>query len=43
MGKRINGIDNVVFMQPAVPAHFWQDNGLTLLYPYSCNQGILLN
>ncbi len=37
MVKRIDGIDNIVFMQPAVPVHFWHRNGLTLLYPYSCN------
>ncbi len=37
MLKRIDRFNNVVVMQSAVPAYYWQDNGLTLLYTYSSN------
>lgn len=37
MLDRIDHFHNVVVMQPAVPAYYWQNNGLTLLYPYSSN------
>lgn len=33
----IDRFNNVVVMQSAVPAYFWQMGGLTLLYPYSSN------
>lgn len=33
----IDCFNNVVVMQSAVPAYYWQNNGLTLLYPYSSN------
>ncbi len=31
---RIDCFYNAAVTQPAVPAHDWQNNGLTLLYPY---------
>lgn len=37
MLNRIGRFHNVVVMQSAVPAYFWQDNGLTLQYPFSSN------
>ena len=37
MLNRIDRFNNVVFMQSAVPAYYWQNNGLTLLDPFSCN------
>lgn len=37
MLHRIDCFYNVAFMQSAVPAYDWQNNGLTLLYPYSSN------
>lgn len=37
MLNRIDRFNNVVVMQSAVPAYFWQNNGLTLLYPFSSN------
>ena len=37
MLKRIDRFNNVVVMQSAVSAYYWQDNGLTLLYTYSSN------
>lgn len=36
MLNRIDRFNNVVVMQSAVPA-YWQNNGLTLLYPFSSN------
>ena len=35
MLNRIDRFNNVVVMQPAVPAYYWQNDGLTLLSPYS--------
>ena len=35
MLSRIDRVHNVVVMQPAVPAYYWQNNGLTLLYTFS--------
>ena len=32
-----NNFNNVVVMQPAVPAYDWQNNGLTLLYTFLSN------
>lgn len=37
MFDRIDRFNNAVFMQSAVPAYYWQNDGLTLLYPYSSN------
>lgn len=37
MLNRIDHFNNAVVMQSAVPAYYWQLNGLTLLYPYSSN------
>lgn len=37
MLNRIDHFNNVVVMQFAVPAYYWQNNGLTLLYPFSSN------
>ncbi len=37
MLKRIGRFYNVVVMQSAVPAYYWQRDGLTLLYSYSSN------
>ena len=37
MLNRINRFNNVVVMQSAVPAYYWQLIGLTLLYPFSSN------
>ena len=37
MLNRIDRFNHVVFMQFAVPAYYWQNNGLTLPYPYSSN------
>ncbi len=37
MLNRINRFNNVVVMQSAVPAYYWQLSGLTLLYPFSSN------
>ena len=33
----IDRLNNNVDMQSAVPAYYWQNIGLTLLYPYSSN------
>lgn len=35
MLSRIGRFDNEVVMQSPVPAYYWQNNGLTLLYPFS--------
>lgn len=35
MLSRIGHFNYVVVMQPAVPAYYWQNNGLTLLYTFS--------
>ncbi len=35
MLSRIDRFNNVVVMQSAVPAYYWQNNGLTLLYTFS--------
>ncbi len=37
MLNRIDRFNNSVVMQSAVPAYYWQNNGLTLLYPFSSN------
>jgi hypothetical protein len=37
MLNRIDRFNNVIVMQSAVPAYYWQNNGLTLLYPFSNN------
>lgn len=37
MLDRIDRFNNVVVMQSAVPAYYWQLGGLTLPYPYSGN------
>ncbi len=37
MLNRIDCFNNVVVMQSVVPAYYWQNNGLTLLYPFSNN------
>ncbi len=37
MLNRIDRFNNVVVMQSAVPAYYWQNKGLTLLYPFSSN------
>ena len=37
MLNRIDRFNNVVVMQSVVLAYFWQNNGLTLLYPFSSN------
>ena len=42
MLNRIDRFNNVVVMQSAVPAYFWQMGGLTLLYPYSSNLEVSL-
>ena len=34
---RIDRFNRAVVKQPAVPAYYWQNNGLTLLYPFSSN------
>ena len=34
---RFNKFNNAVVMQSGVPAYFWQNNGLTLLYRFSSN------
>lgn len=35
MLNRIDRFNNVVVMQSAVPAYYWQNNGLTLRYTFS--------
>ncbi len=35
MLSRIDRFNNVVVMQSAVPAYYWQNNGLTVLYTFS--------
>ena len=35
MLNHIDRFNNVVVMMSVVPAYYWQNNGLTLLYPYS--------
>lgn len=37
MLNRIDCFNNVVVMQSVVPAYYWQNIGLTLLYPFSNN------
>lgn len=37
MLNRIDRFNNVFVMQSAVPAYYWQSNGLTLLYLFSSN------
>ena len=37
MLSHIDHFNNAVVMQPAVPAYYWQNNGLTVLYPFSSN------
>ena len=37
MLNRIDRFNNVVFMQSEVPAYYWQNNGLTLLYTFLSN------
>lgn len=37
MLNRSDRFNNVVVMQSAVPAYYWQNYGLTLLYLYSSN------
>lgn len=37
MLNHIDHFNNVVVMQPAVPAYDWQNNGLTLLYTFLNN------
>lgn len=37
MLDRIGRFYNAVVMQSAVPANYWQNVGLTLLYPYFRN------
>ena len=43
MLNRIDRFNNVVVMQSAVPAYFWQNNGLTLLYPFSSKVNLSLH
>lgn len=40
MLNHIDHFNNVVVMQPAVPAYDWQNNGLTLLYTFLSNQSV---
>ena len=37
MFRHIDRFNNVPVMPSAVPAHYSQNSGLTLLYPYSSN------
>lgn len=37
MLNRIDCFNNVVVMQFVVPTYYWQNNVLTLLYPFSNN------
>lgn len=37
MLSHIDCFNNVVVMRSVVPAYYWQNNGLTLLYPDSSN------
>lgn len=37
MLNRIDHFNNIVVIQPTVPAYYLQNNGLTLLYPYLSN------
>lgn len=37
MLNQIDRFKNEIVMQSVVPAYYWQNNGLTLLYPYSSN------
>ena len=38
----IDHFNNVVVMHPAVPAYYWQNNGLTLLYTFSGDSNVSL-
>lgn len=37
MLNHIDRFNNVVVMMSIVPAYYWQNSGLTLLYPFSGN------
>lgn len=37
MLNRIDRFNNVVVMQSAFPVYYWQNDGLTLLHPFSSN------
>lgn len=37
MLNHIDRFNSVVVMPSVVPAYYWQNNGLTLLYPFSSN------